>query len=145
MKCPNCDGQLKEERFQDMIINRCDKCSGSWLNYPQLDQLEDKVWSDDELKGTLEFNLINSTLNCPVCNTLMVRFNYRYSDLLLDTCPNMHGFWLDKGEEIRVEELMKGDEAAYERKIHVENQWDRHLAFLQSTTFMDKVKNFLNL
>ena len=59
MKCPNCDGQLKEENYENMLINRCDKCSGIWLEYPELEQIEDKVWSDEELKGTLEFNPVN--------------------------------------------------------------------------------------
>lgn len=36
MKCPKCDGQLKEENFQGMVINRCDKCAGIWLAYPEL-------------------------------------------------------------------------------------------------------------
>lgn len=146
MKCPNCDGQLKEENYENMLINRCDKCSGIWLEYPELEQIEDKVWSDEELKGTLEFNPVTSTLHCPECNTLMVKFNYRYSDLILDTCPKMHGFWLaNQDEEKKIKELMKEDMTDYERKIHVEKQWNRHLAFLQSATFMGKVKNLLNL
>jgi Zn-finger nucleic acid-binding protein len=145
MKCPKCDGQLRAENYQGLLINRCDKCSGIWLNYPELEELEDKIWSDEELKGTLEFNPVNSTLNCPQCNSLMTKFNYRYSDLIIDTCPNMHGFWLDSGEEKRVEQLMKEDKAAIERKIHVENQWGKHLAFLHSPTFMNKVRDLFNI
>ena len=146
MKCPHCDGQLKEETFDGMLINRCDKCGGIWLEYPELEQIEDKVWKDEDLKGTLEFNPVNSTLHCPECGALMVKFNYRYSDLVIDTCPKMHGFWLaNQQEEEQIKEIMKEDMADYKRKIRAETQWDNHLAFLKSTTFMEKVRNFLYL
>ncbi len=145
MKCPKCDGELKEETYQGLPINRCNKCSGIWLNYPELEEVEDKVWSDEELKGTLEFNPVKSALNCPLCNSVMTKFNYRYSDLIIDTCPNFHGFWLDSGGVERVEKLMEEDKAAFERKIRVENQWDKHLAFLHSPTFMNKVRDLLDI
>jgi len=63
----------------------------------------------------------------------------------MDTCPDMHGFWLDNGEEKEVDELMKDDKKAYERKIQTENKWDNHLAILNSSSFLEKVKNYLYL
>jgi Zn-finger nucleic acid-binding protein len=146
MKCPKCDGQLTEEKLDNILVNRCNRCSGIWLDYPELSQIEDTVWSDEESKGELEFNEHPGNQKCPKCDSLMVKFNYRYSDLVLDTCPNMHGFWLDNGEEEKkIKEIMKEDKSSFERKIKAENEWAKTLNHLQSKGFMEKVKNFLNI
>ncbi|MEO8854458.1 MAG: zf-TFIIB domain-containing protein [Ginsengibacter sp.] len=144
MNCPKCDGELQDEKQGNIIVKRCNKCLGIWLTYPELQEVEDTVWSDEELKGTLEFNPKPDTLKCPECGSQMVKFDYRYTDLQLDTCPNLHGFWLDNGEEERVKEIMAKDESDFERKIEAENQWSKLLDHLHSPTFMDRVKNFLN-
>ena len=143
MNCPRCDGELQDEKQGNIVVKRCNKCFGIWLTYPELQEIEDTVWSDEELKGTLEFNPKPDTLKCPECGTLMVKFDYRYSDVQLDTCPNLHGFWLDNGEEERVKEIMAKDESDFGRKIKAENDWSKLLDHLHSPTFMDRVKNFL--
>ena len=144
MKCPKCDGELKPEKQGNIIVQRCDGCSGIWLSYPELQEVEDTVWSDEKLKGTLEFNENPSTLKCPECGKQMVKFEYRYSNLQLDTCPDMHGFWLDKGEEERIKEIMGEDKSDYERKIKAEDQWGNLLNHMRSPTFMDKIKSLFN-
>ncbi|HUZ58199.1 MAG TPA: zf-TFIIB domain-containing protein [Hanamia sp.] len=144
MKCPKCDGELKDEKQGNMVVQRCDACFGIWLTYPELQEVEDTVWSDEKLKGTLEFNENPSTLKCPECSSQMVKFEYRYSDVQLDTCPNMHGFWLDKGEEERIKEIMGEDKNDYERKIKAENEWGNLLNHMRSPTFMDKIKSLFN-
>ncbi|MGH2643718.1 MAG: zf-TFIIB domain-containing protein, partial [Chitinophagaceae bacterium] len=106
--------------------------------------IEDTVWNDDD-KGELEFNENHSDLKCPQCNHQMVKFNYRYSDLVLETCPNMHGFWLDNGEEKRIKAIMKEDKADFERKMTAENEWTKTLGHIQSKGFMEKVRGLLNL
>ena len=39
MKCPRCDGQLKETEFEDVTIDTCDKCGGIWLDSGEFGQL----------------------------------------------------------------------------------------------------------
>jgi len=39
MGCPRCDGTLKENEFQGLEINTCDKCGGVWLDAGELEQL----------------------------------------------------------------------------------------------------------
>ena len=142
MKCPRCKGELKEQKYDNILVDRCEKCKGIWLDENELDQLEDTVWSDDELKGTLETHEVQGNLICPKCEKTMVRFNYRFYDLELDTCPDMHGFWLDNGEEKRIEELMTKEKASFKRKISAEEDWAISLGRIKSKTFMGKVKSF---
>ena len=42
MKCPRCDGSLKETKFEDVSIDRCEKCGGVWLDSGELEQLTHK-------------------------------------------------------------------------------------------------------
>jgi len=42
MHCPRCDGNLKESKFEDVLIDTCDKCGGVWLDSGELAQLTKK-------------------------------------------------------------------------------------------------------
>lgn len=39
MSCPRCDGRLHEFVFDDVRIDRCDKCQGIWLDSGELEQI----------------------------------------------------------------------------------------------------------
>lgn len=39
MKCPRCDGTLKEVMIEHVAIDTCDKCAGTWLDSGELEQL----------------------------------------------------------------------------------------------------------
>src|ERR687883_1950902 len=39
MDCPRCDGRLHEMVFDDVRIDRCDKCHGIWLDAGELEQI----------------------------------------------------------------------------------------------------------
>jgi uncharacterized protein len=39
MQCPRCDGSLKESKFEEVLIDTCDKCGGIWLDSGELEQL----------------------------------------------------------------------------------------------------------
>ena len=42
MKCPRCEGALKETAFENVTIDVCDECSGVWLDAGELAQITDK-------------------------------------------------------------------------------------------------------
>ena len=42
MQCPRCDGTLKESKFEEVLIDTCDKCGGVWLDSGELEQLTKK-------------------------------------------------------------------------------------------------------
>jgi hypothetical protein len=42
MKCPRCDGTLSESKFEEVLIDTCDKCGGVWLDSGELEQLTQK-------------------------------------------------------------------------------------------------------
>ena len=42
MKCPRCEGNLKESNFEGVLIDTCDNCSGVWLDPGEFGQLVQK-------------------------------------------------------------------------------------------------------
>jgi hypothetical protein len=42
MQCPRCDGSLKESKFEEVMIDTCDKCGGVWLDSGELEQVRQK-------------------------------------------------------------------------------------------------------
>ena len=57
MKCPRCDGNLKESKFEEVTIDTCDKCAGVWLDSGELEQLtrhDSGNWFGRMLSGSTE-------------------------------------------------------------------------------------------
>jgi len=141
MKCPKCNTEIAAKDFKGIEVESCPGCEGLWLDVHELDELEDKVFAEDELKGTMVFQARPSDWECPKCKGRMKRFNYRYYDLELDFCPQQHGFWLDKGEEERVLALMKEEANRLKRKFDLEGSWSDVLTRLKSKDFVSKVRD----
>ncbi len=47
------------------------------------------------------------TINCPKCGVQMEEFDYAGTGVMIDRCPDEHGFWLDKGELDKVQIMME--------------------------------------
>ena len=141
MNCPRCRVALKTETHKGIEVDKCSSCEGMWLDYPELDQLEDTALDDDSLKGTTMFKSAGSDLLCPKCGEHMQWFRYRQYDLELDFCEAEHGFWLDKGEEKRVTEIMEQRVKNLKRSAGAEVEWGKFLSGFKSKPFMEKVKD----
>jgi len=141
LKCPNCNSDLVPTTRHKIEVNRCQSCKGMWLEYRELDQLEDEVFDfGEQAKGTLILDSTPTSAKCPECSALLKRFRYRFYDLEMDFCENLHGFWLDDDEDTRILELMKKEETNYQRKLLAEDQWARALKHMRSGSFLSKVR-----
>ena len=116
-----------------------------WLEYQELEQLEDEVFDFGEAaKGTLVFSSTPTTAKCPECSALLKRFRYRFYDLEMEFCENQHGYWLEDDEDTRVLELMKKEESNYERKLLAEDKWATTLKRMRSRSFLSKVRDLFH-
>ena len=140
MNCPRCKNDLKVEDYRGIEVDRCPQCQGIWLDYGELDQLEDLVLDEDEIKGTMMYSPLKGGLSCPKCDKPMQRFSYRGYNLELDFCEQGHGMWLDAGEEKRVLEIMEQRIKDLNRKAKAEAEWGDFLRKLRSPSFFGKVK-----
>jgi Zn-finger nucleic acid-binding protein len=131
MKCPNCHAELHEKSYKGIDVDFCDNCQGMWLDADELDELEDKAFDEDDLKGSLVVSSSPSDRHCPHCDSQLKKFQYRLYSLELDYCESGHGYWLDAGEEKRVLELMNQREKDMERKFDAESEWKKTLKKLR--------------
>ena len=140
MECPRCKAELMLERYKGIEVDRCTSCEGLWLDHPELDDLEDNVLDQDESKGMMIYASRPSDIACPKCAGSMHTFNYRAYNLPLDVCDSQHGFWLDKGEEKRVLELMDTRIKDLSRSAKAEAQWGALLRTIKSKSFGQRFK-----
>ncbi len=140
MRCPRCSAELRTEEYKGIEVDRCPDCQGLWLSYAELDQLEDVALDDDEEKGTLIYDPRPSDISCPQCGGPMTTFDYRAWNLQLDLCEKQHGFWLDRGEEVQVLDLMKERIRDLNRSASAETEWANLLRKVKSRSFFDRVK-----
>jgi Zn-finger nucleic acid-binding protein len=140
MDCPKCSAELGEYILKDINVERCPQCKGTWLDFEELDELEDSVFDKDSLKGSIILKTIPGNLKCPSCGRLMKKFNYRLYDLELDYCEEHHGFWLDKGEEDRIIATMKEEVKRTARGFALEDDWPSVLKNLRSKSLVSLVR-----
>ena len=142
MKCPNCGAELQAGKRDGVEAEVCPKCDGTWLTSQEFEQLEDEAF-DLGKKGTLVFSAEPSTRLCPQCQATLQKFHYRDYDLELEFCGEGHGFWLDAGEDKRVLELMRKEEASLARKYSAEDHWGAHLRHWRAPGFIDRLRDLL--
>ena len=143
MDCPKCSSELKLTKHKGIEVDQCVSCNGMWLDFPELDQLEDTVLDADEQKGSMITKPGESEIKCPQCQGPMQQFRYRYNELWLDVCAEEHGFWLDEGEEKRVLEMMSQRIKDLKRSAGAEQDWARLLSRMRSKSFLRKMKDSL--
>ena len=135
MKCPRDNSNLSQTSFKSIEVDRCKICDGIWLDAGELDQLEDTVFDDDEIKGMVMYRSYEGTLGCPICCNKLQIFHYRAYDLELDYCNDGHGVWLDGGEEKRVLQIMKQRSKDLDRSAAAEREWAGMLKRFKSRSF----------
>jgi len=140
MNCPRCNGELRVEDYEGIEVDRCQDCRGMWLDYGELEQLEEVVLDRDEIAGMTVYSQLKGELPCPKCGQAMQRFSYRAYSVELDFCQEGHGTWLDAGEEKRVMEAMEQRIKNLGRKAKAEAEWGDFVKKLGSPSFFSKVK-----
>ena len=142
MNCPQCNIALDQRRYRGLEIDHCSECRGLWLDFAEMDLLEDTANRDEILKGTRDYARRAGDRPCPHCGAKMDVFNYRAYNLPIEHCPDDHGYWLDKGEEERVLELMKERARDLRRSESAEQQWQRFLERGgKRGGFLDRIKD----
>jgi len=133
MNCPKCGASLVRKFYKGMIeVDYCPECRGMWLDFDELDRLEDVAFDDDGQKGSLIHHQTVTEFLCPHCQTRLQEFQYRLYDLKLDYCIEKHGFWLDAEEDERVVAIMRQRSAQIHRKLDAEGEWKQTLRQLHS-------------
>ena len=144
MNCPRCDVALDEKKLKDIEVDHCPQCKGLWLDFHELDQLEDHSMDDDDSKGMVEYARRESDISCPHCHAVMETFNYRAHNLPIDHCKNQCGYWLDEGEEKKVLDIMKQRIQDLKRSSSAQDSWAKFMESGGTRSFLSKVKDLFS-
>ena len=114
MKCPECKSDLRIDHYESVEIDRCDQCEGLWLDDRELMAIVRK--KEKQFSASVLADVLSSAFKglpaaaastqraCPRCDQLLKHVNHSYSSgIILDTCPQGHGVWLDKHELDKVQ------------------------------------------
>lgn len=116
MICPVCNESMIVLELNKVEIDYCTNCSGIWLDKGELEILYSPDESKDELENLFAENksIKEKSHKCPICKKRMKKIQLNNSELVIDKCPDNHGFWFDKGE---LEEALRLKSTMSSKKI----------------------------
>lgn len=108
MNCPVCNQPLIILELRQVEIDYCTSCHGIWLDEGELE-----IFLPDEYRKEMLFNSFKvdkkngeKKIKCPVCSKKMNKISCGDTkNIVLDECPDKHGFWFNKGELNNVVEM----------------------------------------
>ena len=105
--CPGCAGPFAVADVDGIKIDTCSSCGSIWFDAGELKTLahQPRDVPDEELISK------RSRCHCPVSSTGMFQHLYRKPHrLLVDTCPNGHGVYLEQGEYLEALRISEEDD-----------------------------------
>jgi len=115
MNCPNCGQLMTTHNFDNLPLEVCDQCGGTWVDAREFSQMKDTALPD---AGWLDFDLWKniealkfewSERLCPICESHMATLTYADTGVMVDVCIKQHGGYLDKGEFQAILEALEVD------------------------------------
>jgi Zn-finger nucleic acid-binding protein len=111
LKCPHDSTPLHTQTYEANIeVDVCPECRGMWLDKGELEAIEeasehdyrkqlDEVTTQAEASLHVAEQLADAPISCPKCHGEMDKREYGYcSRIVIDTCNDGCGVWLDAGE-----------------------------------------------
>ena len=109
--CPDCGGLMPVRLIGTVPVNECPACNGLWVEEERFDALVTKAIDAQRaafatgappptprVQGGNPVTIEVKYRKCPVCDSFMLRRNYRRtSGVVVDSCRD-HGTWLDADE-----------------------------------------------
>jgi Zn-finger nucleic acid-binding protein len=115
MKCLRCDSvelevQARGEGADVVEIDVCPACRGLWLDAKELAKIDDNFFVDvEEMElEKAEAGADDGALRCPRCEgapRLDKVHPRKFQQLIIDRCPECRGFWLDRGELEKIQDV----------------------------------------
>lgn len=122
--CPRDGSALETKTYEAKIeVDACPACQGMWLDEGELEAIQKARENDyrkllEDIPDTVarSINVVAQTeskaIPCVVCGTEMETREYGYcSQIVVDTCPEGCGIWLDAGEIQALEKFFEQCEA----------------------------------
>lgn len=102
MQCPKCETVLLTSTIVSQIsVDRCDECGGIWFDDQELiPLLRQNPHLLRPLRGASDTRQLTLKKGkCPRDASMLLRvYSHRNQQVVLDSCPQCQGVWLDGGE-----------------------------------------------
>ena len=101
MNCPVCDKPMIVLEVQQIEIDHCARCGGTWLDGGELELLLDGARNRDATlsRMTREPGAREASWRCPICRKRMDKVACGTTRrVLIDKCARGDGIWFDGGE-----------------------------------------------
>lgn len=117
--CLNGCGPSSQTMYEGVEIDICSICGGVWLDTGELTTIietRERSWPESVIKKVLAASggsdisaeERSRELSCPKCNKILPPINYQgNSGIIVNTCENGHGLWLDAGELPKIQIFME--------------------------------------
>ncbi len=119
--CPCCHDPMLAEEHGDIVMERCDRCGGRWMEPSDLKAILDLIRlpvSGPAVRMGIDLTDVREEATCPRCGVPMEPFNYAAdSGVILDKCRVCGGLWLDGGHLERVLAVVAASEKDLDRDI----------------------------
>lgn len=115
--CPVCQIALIPQVHLGITIDVCPTCAGIWFDADELTRLrslDPQILPriDHQYQPVVERCDPPGERLCPVCAEPLYRYKYLYtSSIELDACEKCGGTWVDNGELIKMEQVLRDAKA----------------------------------
>lgn len=124
LTCPRDKSALEVKTYEAKIeVDACPACGGMWLDKGELEAIQDARENDyrktlENLPDTVQKSIAEvaqletKPIACLKCGAEMDTREYAYcSQIVVDTCPEGCGMWLDAGEIQALEKFFEKSQA----------------------------------
>lgn len=118
MNCPVCDKPMIVLEVDQVEVDHCVACRGTWLDAGELELLLDGAGNRDRLLGGMSPHRTDEKARpCPICERKMDKV--RCDDVIVDKCGRGDGIWFDQGELREI--IVRGEFPGENRVYHLLN------------------------
>lgn len=139
--CPNDGTPLKDLPFKGVMLDACPTCAGIWFDAEDLRAVlaadpEGAAEVDAEVRPQIEQKAgPPSARRCPRDAQVLQEQHYLYnSPVVLESCPQCSGFWVEDGELTKMQQLLDAQLAAptpdEQKKLALAQDAFQHQQFL---------------
>lgn len=107
--CPDCSAEMHIETVGNIKLDVCITCAGTWFDPSELrallarDLLALEMLEDKAIRSVEQQTAGPSLRHCPACEFPLEQYHYLYtSPVVLDTCTECGGMWVEDGELSRM-------------------------------------------
>ena len=112
MNCPSCKEPMIVLELEEVEIDHCVSCGGTWLDAGELALLLEETDNKDLVLDSIEPDKKSGEkkIRCPICRRKMNKVVCGLEKkVTLDRCKRKDGIWFDRGELREILKMSSGE------------------------------------